>query len=81
MTREGNFFDVTMGAYDGAEVCELVGIFILNKISEKYDKNDIGLYRDDGVAVFKNVSGPESERIEKNFQSLFKKYGLEIKIE
>ena len=35
-------------------------------------------YRDDGLAVFKNISGPESDRIKKNFQSLFKKYGLEI---
>ena len=81
MKREGNFFDVAMGAYDGAEVCELVGIFMLNKISEKYYKNDIGLYRDDDLAVFKNISGPESERTKKNFQSLFKKYGLEIIIE
>ena len=78
MKREGNLFDVIMGAYDGAEVCELVGIFRLNKISEKYDKNDIGLYKDDNLAVFKNISGPESERIKKNFQSLFKKYGGEI---
>ena len=54
---------------------------MLNKISEKYKKNNIGLYRDDGLAVFKNISGPESERIKKNFQSLFKKYGLEIIIE
>ena len=69
MKREGNLFDVTMGAYDGAEVCELVGIFMLNKISEKYNKNDVGLYRDDGLAVFKNMSGPESERIKKNFIS------------
>ena len=73
MKRERNLFDVTMGAYDGAVVCELVGIFMLNKISEKY-----GLYRDDGLAVFKNISDPESERIKKNFQSLFKKYGGEI---
>ena len=81
MKREGNLFGVTVGAYNGAEVCELVGIFMLNKISEKYDKNDIGVYRDDGLAVFKNISGPKSERIKKNFQSLFKKYGLEIIIE
>ena len=60
MKREGNLFDVTMCAYDGAEVCELVGIFMLNKISEKYNKNDVGLYRHDGLAVLKNVSGPES---------------------
>ena len=78
MKREGNLSDVTMGAYDGAEVSELIGIFMLNKISEKYNKNDTGLYRDDGLAVFKNISGPESERIKKNFQSLFRKYGLEI---
>ena len=43
--RERNLFDVTMRAYDGAEVCELVGIFMLNRISEKYNKNDAGLYR------------------------------------
>ena len=72
MQREGNLFDVTMGAYDGAEICELVGIFMLNKISEKCDKNNICLYRDDGLAIFKNISGPESERIKNNFQS-FKK--------
>ena len=77
MKREEKLFDVTMGTYDGAKVCELVGIFVLNKISEKYDKNDIGLFRDDGLAIFKNISGPKPERIKKNFQSLFKKYGLE----
>ena len=70
-----------MGGYDGGDVCELGGIFMLNKISEKYDKNDIGLYRDDGLAILKNISGPESERIKKNFESLFKKYGLQIIIE
>ena len=51
---------------------------MLNKISEKYHKNDIGLYRDDGLAIFKNISGPELKHIKKNFQSLFRKYGLEI---
>ena len=81
MKRERNLFDVTMEAYDGAEVFELVDIFMLNKISEKHNKNDIGLHKDDGLAVFKNVSDSESDRIKKNFQSLFKKYGLEIKIE
>ena len=26
-------FDVTMGSYDGAEICELVGLLILDKLS------------------------------------------------
>ena len=48
MKRERNLFDVTMGAYNGVKVCELVGVFTLHKISEKYNKNEIGSYRDDG---------------------------------
>ena len=39
-------FDVPMGYYDGGEVCELVGYFILNKLTS------IVLYRDDGLGIF-----------------------------
>ena len=60
--KEGGSFDVTMGAYDGAEVCELIGIYMLYLIGKKYDSKNIGLYRDDGLAVFKKVSGPASEK-------------------
>ena len=64
--KEG-LFDVTMGAFDGAEICELIGTFLLSKVSEKYPIEDIGLYRDDGLAIFKNKSGPQNERIKKDF--------------
>ena len=53
--RDGGLFDVTMGAFDGAEVCELVGTYLLSLISRTYEKKDIGLYRDDGLAVFKSA--------------------------
>ena len=56
-----------MGAFDGAEICELVGTYLLSILAEKYPKEDIGLYRDDGLAVFKNKSGPQLERIKKDF--------------
>ena len=40
MKREGNLFDVTMGTYDGAEVCELVGIFkVQSKQEDKTKRN------------------------------------------
>ena len=65
-------FDVTMGSYDGAEYCELVGLYILHKLGEKYGKERIGLYRDDGLACFENTSGPEVEKIRKAFIKLFK---------
>ena len=51
-----------MEACDGAELCELVGRFLLHQLSNKYNKKSIGLYRDDGLAVFKNKSGSQVER-------------------
>ena len=34
-TKQNGLFDVTMGAPDGAEICELVGLFIPNEVKEK----------------------------------------------
>ena len=67
-----------MGAYDGAEVCELIGTFLLEKMSGIFSKCDIGLYRDDGLAVFRNKSGFHWEKIKKELQRLFKEYDIEI---
>ena len=79
--KSSNTFDVTMGAYDGAEVCELVGTYLLYLISKSYKKEEVGLYRDDGLAVFKNISGPKAEKIKKHFQRIFKEHGLDIVID
>ena len=81
MKRDGGLFDVTMGAFDGAEVCELVGTYLLFLISQVCEKKDIGLYRDDGLAVFKNRSGPQNEQIKKKIQQIFKDKGLEAIIQ
>ena len=54
--KQSNNFDVAMGSYDGAEVCELIGIFMLSWIVNKYNSNNIGLDRDAGLAVYKNAS-------------------------
>ena len=43
-------FDVTMSSFDGAETCELVGLYILHVLGIKYEKNNHGIYRDDGLA-------------------------------
>ena len=37
--------DVTMGSYNGAEVCELSGILMLILTGNKYDPNNIRLRR------------------------------------
>ena len=80
MKKQSDLFDVTMGAYDGAEVCELVGTYVLSLISEKHNKKDFGLYRDDGLGAVKNKSGPETEKIKKNIQKIFKENELDTVI-
>ena len=47
-----------MGCYDGAEVFELVGIYILKNLSKIIDKGSIELCRDDVLEIFENLSGP-----------------------
>ena len=67
-----------MGSYDGAEVCELIGIFMLSLIGNKYNSNNIGLQRDGRLAVFKNTSGLQSEKIKKTFQKMLRDKSLDI---
>ena len=51
-----------MGTYEDAQVCELVGTFLLDEISVKYDKNSIGVYRDNGLSVFKNSTSKNKKK-------------------
>ena len=61
-----------MGSYDGAydpiEVCELSGIFMLSLTGNEYNSNKIGLYRDDGLAIFKNTSGRNLNKSKRFFK-------------
>ena len=42
------------------------------------NKTNIGLYRDDGLAVFRNASSLHCEKIKKEFQKLFQQHGLKL---
>ena len=76
-----NMFDVTMGCWDGAEVCELTGAYILGNLTSFFNISDIGLYRDDGLAILKATSGSEAERIKKKIVKVFKDQGLRVTIQ
>ena len=70
-----------MGSFDGAEICELVGLFILNKLLNIIPAKDLGLYRDDGLTVLRNKSGPKMERTRKNIIKAFQEIELNITAE
>ena len=74
-------FDVPMGSYDGAEVCELIGAFMLDELSGIIDRKDIGLYRDDGLGIMGRIGGPEIERRKKKIIQTFKKHRLDITVQ
>ena len=79
--KDNSSFDVTMGSFDGAEICEIVGLYLLNKLSNLLGNENVGLYRDDGLAAINSCSGPVLDRTRKNIIALFKKEGLNITIE
>lgn len=67
-----------MGSYDSVEVSDLIGLYMLHKLSAHvYIKDCGGQYRDDGLmALF--GSGPELERTKKLIISIFKAEELKI---
>ena len=67
--KKGDLFYVAMGAYDGVELCELLGIFLLEKISEICNK-----------WIIRNKSGTQLEKMKKKLQRLSNEYNLDITV-
>ena len=61
-----------MGSYHGAEICELVGLYILHNLTEDkiINKSNRGFYRDDGLLMVKK----RSPRIIEQLRKLITKY-------
>ena len=81
LKKDNPNFDVTVGNFDASEVCELIGLYLLNILKSVFGGKNIGLYRDDGLTCFENKSGPELEKIKKKICKIFKDNGLNITIE
>ena len=81
--NENPDFDVTMEqryvteVFNGAEVCELVDLYLLNTLKKDYGRKNIGFYRNDGLTCFEN----KLEKIKKNLCQVFNDNSLNIAIE
>ena len=75
----GDNFDVTMGAFDGAEVCEICGLYVLHRLVEEglFPIELVGLYRDDGLAVV-YATPSEIDDLTKRVAALLKSMGLSL---
>lgn len=72
-------FDVTMGIFDGAEVSEIFGTYLIFQITQKYSKDKIGLYGDNGLAAFNEP--PRVIECIKDLCAIFGRYNLRITLE
>ena len=81
-TKKGmGLFDVTMGCFDGAEVCQFVGTIILATLSKKIPSSDTGFCRDNGLGGLGNIPGSQANRIRKDIVRIFKELGLRLAIQ
>ena len=69
-----------MDSFDGAEICELVGIHILSLLSKELDKQSTGLYRHDGLVLLRNTSKQKTDQIRKDIIEIFKNAVFKIEI-
>ena len=44
--KDNSLFDVTMRSFDGAEICKIIELYLLNNLSNLLGKENVGLYRD-----------------------------------
>jgi hypothetical protein len=76
--RRNPGFDVTMGSFDGAETCELIGLYLLSQL--QHLNINVGLYRDDGLAVCRATSR-QIEITKKKICQIFSENNLHITVE
>ena len=74
-------FNVTMGSYDGAEICDLVGLFLLHDLAKKFGSEHVGLYRDDGLAIIQSKSARIADKMRKDIHEIFRAHGVKITAE
>lgn len=74
MGDNGNF-DVLIGSFDGAEVCELAELYLLNQMTSGknpiFNPAQVGLYHNDCLAVISGSVGVIEDHV-------FREEGLEI---
>ena len=73
---DNTLFDVTMESFDGAKICELVGLYLLDEVSSLIGRDNVGLYRDDGLAAINSSSGRVVDKMRKSIIALFKNDGI-----
>ena len=79
--KKNGLFDITMGSYDGAQVTDLVGLYILYLLKKEIPEIDFGLYRDYGLGIHRRIPATKLNMIKKKIKAIFERLGLKITME
>ena len=71
----------TCGMYSSLWVKLLCPCAFWNHLGKKFGKKNIGLYRDDGLAIMKNRSARLADKTRKELHKIFEQFGLKITAE
>ena len=75
--KENQNCNISMGSYDGAEICELCDLYLLSLLVKVIP--DLGLYRDDGLAVTRTTAR-QTEKLAQKLVKIFENEGLKITV-
>ena len=69
---DDTLFEVTMGSFDGREICELIDLYLLDKLLSLIWRENLTLYIDNGFAAINGSSGTVLDQMRNNIIALFK---------
>ena len=74
------YFDVTMGSFDSAEICELAGLYIVSNLENILLKTNFELYQDDVLILLRKLNGQQIAKKRKTVIKIFKDidFGIDI---
>ena len=67
-----------MGAYDGTEICEIVGCVLLYSINKILDPSSYGLYHVDGLIIVDKSTPKKCDGVKKWLHRLFDEFGFKL---
>ncbi len=76
-----DLFDVPMGSFHGAEICDVVGLYLLDKLSTVFGEKECGLYRDDGLAIIDWATPRQLDCLRKKAISVARSAGFKLTID
>ena len=80
MKSAESYSDVIMNSFDGAEICELVALYIQSKLENILFKTNFGLNQDDGLILLRNLYGRKMDKKINNIMKILKDIGFSMDI-